>query len=92
MTQRGAGKIMIIASGAAFVGIPGYSAYCASNYVLKGYAAALRLEAAPHGINVSICFPPDTLTRQFEQEIGIRPAEANLFIGKARLGPGRSEE
>lgn len=84
MIRRKTGKIVIVASGASYVGIPGYSAYCAAKHGLRGFATALRLEAAPYGVSVSICFPPDTLTPQFEQEIEVRSSEAKLFIGPAK--------
>jgi 3-dehydrosphinganine reductase len=81
MISAGRGRIMIISSGAALVSIPGYSAYCASKAALRAFTASLRLEAGSHGVIVSACFPPDTLTPQLEQEMGFRPAEARLFIG-----------
>ena len=84
MMRRKTGKILIVASGASYVGIPGYSAYCAAKHGLRGFAGALRLEAAPYGVSVSVCFPPDTLTPQFEREIEFRPHEAKLFIGHAK--------
>lgn len=81
MARRGEGKIMLISSGAAHIGIPGYAAYCASKAALKGFAEALRAEMRPAGVTVSIAYPPDTRTPQYEREIGIRPAEAAAIMG-----------
>lgn len=84
MHAHGRGKIMIISSGAGLVGIPGYTAYCASKYALRGFASALRLEAKSSGITVTICFPPDTQTPQFQEEMHVRPPQAHLFMGRSK--------
>lgn len=78
------GRVMIVSSGAGLIGIPGYSAYCASKFALRGLAAALRVEMASAGVSVSICFPPDTLTPQLERELPLRPPEAQAMIGRVR--------
>lgn len=84
MHGKGGGRVMIVSSGAGLIGIPGYSAYCASKFALRGLAAALRAEMASAGISVSICFPPDTLTPQLERELPLRPPEAQAMIGRVR--------
>ncbi|WFU10154.1 SDR family oxidoreductase [Rhizobium sp. CB3090] len=84
MKTRHAGKIMMISSGAALIGIYGYTAYCASKSALIGFAEALSAEAAVSGIGVSICFPPDTLTPQYSREMSMRPAEAELLMGTVK--------
>ncbi|MBB6483416.1 SDR family oxidoreductase [Rhizobium lusitanum] len=84
MKSRRGGKIMVISSGAALIGIFGYTAYCASKSALSGFVEALRAEAGIHGIQVSICFPPDTLTPQYRREIVVRPAEAEILMGSVR--------
>jgi short-subunit dehydrogenase len=78
---------MIISSGAALIGIHGYSAYCASKSALIGFVEALRMEVGPHGIEVGICFPPDTLTPQFEQELPKRSPQARRVMGAAPPWP-----
>lgn len=84
MRAAGRGRVLIVSSGAGLIGIPGYSAYCASKFALRGLAASLRAEMAPAGIAVSICFPPDTLTPQFERELPLRPPEAQAMMGRVR--------
>ncbi|KIQ01129.1 follicular variant translocation protein 1 [Agrobacterium tumefaciens] len=84
MKQRRSGRIMLISSGAALIGIPAYAAYCASKSALTGFAEALRSEAQAYGVSVSICYPPDTLTPQYEREIGLRPKAAQVLMGAVR--------
>ncbi|MGQ2917234.1 MULTISPECIES: SDR family NAD(P)-dependent oxidoreductase [Rhizobium] len=81
MTQRGSGRIMLISSGAALIGIPGYSAYCASKSALAAFGEAIRSELHGSGVTVSASFPPDTLTPQYEREISLRPKLAQHLMG-----------
>lgn len=87
MKRRGRGRIMMISSGAGLIGIYGYSAYCASKFALHGFAQALRSEAHPHGVQVCVCFPPDTETPQFQRELATRPPEAATVMGTVRPWP-----
>lgn len=84
MLARRQGRIMLVSSGAGLMGIPGYAAYCASKFALRGFAEALRSEAKPRGVVVSICFPPDTQTPQLERERAARPAEAEVIMGQVK--------
>lgn len=84
MKRKGSGRVVIMSSGAGLIGIPGYSAYCASKFALRGFAAALRAEMACNGISVSICFPPDTRTPQLERELPRRAPEAQAMMGRVR--------
>ena len=90
MRRRGEGRIMIVCSAAAFIGIPAYTAYCASKSALVGFTDALRLEAMPVGVAVGICFPPDTDTPQLTRELHNRPKEAEMLMG--RIKPRRAAE
>jgi short-subunit dehydrogenase len=83
MKSRGEGRIMIVSSGAALIGIYGYAAYCASKSALTGFAEALGMEAVGSGVVISICYPPDTTTPQLERELLTRPREAKIVIGAA---------
>lgn len=84
MVRRRKGRIAMISSGAGLIGIYGYSAYCASKFALHGFAQALRVEARCHGVHVSVSFPPDTETSQFERELDRRPPEASVVMGAVR--------
>lgn len=81
MKARRRGRIMLVSSGAAHIGIPAYASYCASKSALKGLAEALRAEARAFGVTVSLCYPPDTRTPQYEREMLVRPAEAAAIMG-----------
>lgn len=81
MKQRRCGRIMLVSSGAGLIGIYGYAAYSASKFALHGFAEALRSEARPQGVSVSVCFPPDTETPQFTRELEHRPLEAAVIMG-----------
>ncbi len=51
------GRIVCVSSGAAFMGLPGWSAYAASKWGVEGWAEALAYEAGPHGIDVALVEP-----------------------------------
>lgn len=73
MVRRGSGHIVNISSSAGFVGVYGYTAYCASKFAVRGFTDALRSEIKNCGISVSLVFPPDTDTPQFAYEEPIKP-------------------
>jgi short-subunit dehydrogenase len=87
MKARRSGRIMLVSSGAGLIGIPGYTAYSASKFALHGFAEALRSEAKPLGVRVSVCFPPDTETPQFSRELVERPVEAAVIMGSVAPWP-----
>lgn len=84
MATRRRGSIMLISSGAALIGIYGYTGYCASKAALAGFAEALSAEAGRFGVGISIAFPPDTLTPQYHREMTMRPKEAELLMGTVK--------
>lgn len=73
------GRITLVSSGAAFLGIVGYSAYAPSKFAVRALAEILRLELEPEGIAVSVAFPPDTETPQLARERASRPAATRLI-------------
>jgi 3-dehydrosphinganine reductase len=74
MRNQGGGRITLVSSAAAFVGIAGYSAYAPSKFAVRALGEVLRVELAPGGIQVGVAFPPDTETPQLAQEKLTRPA------------------
>lgn len=76
---RSNGRITMIASGAAFVGIAGFSGYAPGKFAVRALAEILRLELAPDGIAVSVAFPPDTETPQLAAERPKRPLVTRLI-------------
>lgn len=73
MARNGGGRLVFVSSGAAFFGIYGYSAYAPSKFALRGLAEVLRVELAPHGIGVTVAYPPDTDTPQLATEALTKP-------------------
>lgn len=73
MAARKRGHLVLVSSGAAFVGIYGYSAYAPSKFAVRGLAETLRAELAGNGIGVSVAFPPDTDTPQYQAEQATKP-------------------
>jgi 3-dehydrosphinganine reductase len=74
---------VMISSGAALLGIYGYTAYAPSKFAVRGFAEALRSELAPDGIAVSVVYPPDTDTPQFREEVRLRPEPTSRVAGTA---------
>jgi 3-dehydrosphinganine reductase len=75
MIARGSGHIVNISSVAGFLGVFGYTAYGASKYAVRGFSEVLRAEMKPHGIRVSVVFPPDCDTPQLAYENQFKPIE-----------------
>jgi 3-dehydrosphinganine reductase len=80
MLTRGSGHIVNIGSIASYVGVFGYTAYGASKFALRGFSDALRAEMKPHGILVSIVYPPDTDTPQLTYENRYKPPELKELL------------
>jgi short-subunit dehydrogenase len=57
MCERGRGRIVVIASVAAFRGMPYNPGYCASKAGLRAYGEALRPRLAPRGVGVTVVCP-----------------------------------
>jgi short-subunit dehydrogenase len=57
MARRGSGQIGIMSSLAAFRGMPGAPAYCASKAAVRIWGEGLRAELAPKGVGVSVICP-----------------------------------
>jgi 3-dehydrosphinganine reductase len=73
MRRRRSGRITLVSSGAAFIGIAGYSAYAPSKFAIRGLAESLALELEGEGISVSVAYPPDTDTPQYTHENLTKP-------------------
>lgn len=79
MRQQGKGNIVMISSGAGLIGVYGYSAYSPSKFAVRGFAEVLQAESGPHGIHVTVVYPPDTETPQLEEERKLKPPETTLI-------------
>ncbi len=83
--KRGSGHIVNISSIAGYIGVFGYTAYGATKYAVRGFTDTLKAEMKPHGIKVSIVFPPDTDTPQLAYEDQFKPYETKVINGTAGL-------
>ena len=83
MRAQGRGRVVLISSGAGLIGVAGYGAYSPAKFALRGLAEVLRSELKPHGIGITIVYPPDTDTPQLAYERGRRPPETDLIVGMA---------
>jgi len=79
MLERGSGHIVNLSSMAGYVGVFGYTAYSASKFAVTGFSEALRAELKPHGVRVSVVFPPDTDTPQLAYESTLKPPETRAL-------------
>ena len=84
MKARG-GAIVNVSSMAGFIGVFGYTDYCASKFAVVGLSEALRQELRPCGISVSVLCPPDTDTPGLAAEDLTKPAETKAVSVAARL-------
>jgi 3-dehydrosphinganine reductase len=84
MKARG-GAIVNVSSMAGFMGVFGYTDYCASKFAVVGFSEALRQELRPFGIRVSVLCPPDTDTPGFAHEDLTKPAETKAISAGAKL-------
>jgi 3-dehydrosphinganine reductase len=82
---EGGGRIVMIASGAALLGVYGYTSYAPAKFAVRGLAETLRSELAPEGIGVSVVYPPDTDTPQLRAELKLRPRATSLIAGAAKV-------
>lgn len=63
MKTMGKGNILNVASTAAYLPIPYFSAYSASKTYVKNFSKALREELKPHGVKVTCLLPGATKTK-----------------------------
>jgi 3-dehydrosphinganine reductase len=79
------GIILNTSSMAGFLGLFGYTAYCASKFAVVGFSEALRRELKPFGIQVSVLCPPNTKTPGLEKENKVKPKEILATEEKAKV-------
>jgi len=69
LLRRGKAQIVNIGSTFGSIGYPGFSAYCASKFGLRGFTESLRRELADSGVQVSYIAPRATQTDLNSQKI-----------------------
>lgn len=100
LRERGNGRVIVVSSGAAQVAQPFGGWYSASKAAVEKLGEALRMEAAPLGVNVSILTPGWTRTSILDKSrtVGSRIgayAEASAAVASRNadhLGAGQSPE
>jgi short-subunit dehydrogenase len=80
MRKQRSGRIVNISSVAGRFGYPLFGWYCASKHALEGLSDALRLEARPWGIHVSLVEPGPVETEFFD----VTKSRAAAMLGDAR--------
>ncbi|HEV3044044.1 MAG TPA: SDR family NAD(P)-dependent oxidoreductase [Roseiarcus sp.] len=86
MVARGkGGAIVSIASTAAFVGLPGRSAYCAAKAGILGLTRALSLEVASVGIRVNAVAPGFTRTKFIDQALADGSLQEDWMIARVPM-------
>lgn len=83
--QGNAGRILLTSSAAGLLGVFGLSAYSPAKFALRGLAECIHYEGRPHGISVSILYPPDTQTAGYENEKTTMPPETTEINATAGL-------
>jgi len=83
--QASGGAIVNVASMAGFMGVFGYSDYCASKFGVIGLSEVLRQELRRYNISVHVLCPPDTDTPGFALENLTKPPETKAISAGARI-------
>lgn len=90
MREAGYGKIVSISSVAGFMGMGGYSLYCATKAGIAMMTRALAIELAPSGININAIAPGNTET-PMNADIRTNPEFAPMLEAmRARTPSGRT--
>ncbi|MBL7928959.1 MAG: SDR family oxidoreductase [Bacteroidia bacterium] len=84
MIKKQSGHIVNISSVAGYLGVFGYTAYGASKFAITGLSKTLHAEMKRHKIKVSVVYPPDTHTPQYDYENQFKPAETKAISGTAK--------
>lgn len=85
MIARGSGHIVNVSSLAGLIGGFGYGAYAPTKSAVFVFSDVLQSEMKPHGIHVSVVFPPDTDTPQLVYDRQHRPFETEYAAGAAGM-------
>ncbi|HLI72338.1 MAG TPA: SDR family oxidoreductase [Acidimicrobiales bacterium] len=71
MVPRGSGGLLNVASVGGFTPAPTWATYGATKAFVLSFTEALHIEAAPHGVHVSVLAPGFTRTR-FQERAGMK--------------------
>ncbi|GAB0105437.1 hypothetical protein JMUB6875_44160 [Nocardia sp. JMUB6875] len=90
MTERAAGRILLISSTSAFLGITGYSSYGPTKASIRQLALCLRYETDPTGVQLSVLYPADTDTPGLARENLRKPPETKAITGSIKPLPAET--
>ena len=79
------GAIVNVSSLCGFMGVFGYTDYCASKFGIIGLSEALKQELRRYRITVSVLCPPDTDTPGFVTENICKPVETKALSAGAKI-------
>jgi NAD(P)-dependent dehydrogenase (short-subunit alcohol dehydrogenase family) len=80
------GTIVSIASGAAFVALPGRGAYSAAKAGIVGWTRVLAVELAPHGVRANVVAPGFTATGLVNQALHDGSLEESWMLERVPAG------
>src|SRR4029077_16382265 len=88
MLERGRGHLAAVSSQAAYKGLPGESAYCASKAAVNAYLEGLRIQLRGHNVAVTTVCPgfvptPMTAVNEFKMPFLMEADEAARRIVRA---------
>jgi short-subunit dehydrogenase len=92
MLRRRSGHLAAVSSMAAYKGLPGESAYCASKAAVNSYMEGLRIQLRPRGVRVTTVCPgfvatPMTAKNTFKMPFVLSADEAaRRIVGALRRG------
>ena len=86
MLERRRGHLLAVSSLAAFKGLPGESAYCASKAAVNAYMEGLRIAVRTKGVTVTTVCPGFVSTAMTPME----SAHAVHDVGRSRCGTDRA--
>jgi NAD(P)-dependent dehydrogenase (short-subunit alcohol dehydrogenase family) len=86
MRRQASGAIIHVASGAAFNGLPGRSAYTVAKAGLLGLTRVMAVELAPAGVRVNAVAPGFTRTGLVRQALSDGSLEEEWMIERVPLG------
>ena len=86
MLARGRGQLLAISSLAAFKGLPGESAYCASKAAVNAYMEALRIELRARGVVVTTVCPGFVQTAMTPMDAAATPFLMSADEAARRIG------
>jgi NAD(P)-dependent dehydrogenase (short-subunit alcohol dehydrogenase family) len=85
MRERGAGRIVNLSSMGGEITFPGGGAYHASKYALEAMSEALRMEAAPFGVQV-VSVQPGPVATSFD----VNSADLSVYMDGPYAGLARA--